>query len=727
MRVIKTVRHALSTVRRDRPWERGHARLLLRSALGSSASQHDDLDHLRAAATWLAAAQDSQPDGGISGRYRLDRGWTSSYPETTGYAIPTLLSLADTLDDEKFRKRAETAIDFLLSIQLASGAFPGREIAENATEPSPFNTAQIVHGLLAWHRATGDGRSLNAARRGADWLLSVQEPDGSWAKYFYLDVSSDYSAHLSCWVAELGAYTGEDRYLDAASRHLDSVLGHYNPETGWFQRAGFYPAEHAAGIAPTHTIAYTIWGVLFTSEILEREDGIEAARHAARRVARRIELRGSLPGFLDSRWRARNTAVCLTGNCQMALIWMRLYNSIGDATLLNAAFKAIDEVKTAQDLDNPNSGIRGGIPGSFPVWGEYISNALPNWAAKYFIDALLAKQKALANLAKRPRRRFKIPQHLPQHLPAIPSRPESRPQRIVLVTGAGSSKAQRLIEAWRRWDFVPASVIVERPPATPVSTRLAQILQQEGIGGITRRLPLPGVPRRQVHGPDKGPSAASSGRPPASIVEFCAGLGIPTLELESLTSQSVLSALEAIQPDLLVHAGAGIIRRPLLATSRLGMINAHMGILPFYRGMNVAEWAAFNGDPVGCSVHLIDDGIDTGDIIIIRPVDASHVDSTASLRALVDDAQIDLLGEVVRYVASTGESPPRYPQDASDGRQFFTMHPEIRRVLETELDGRSRTDVPRDPVPDCPAPGTTCASMRASGANAASDKGGGLP
>ena len=148
------------------------------------------------------------------------------------------------------------------------------------------------------------------------------------------------------------------------------MLGHYDPATGWFQRAGLDAPDHAAGIAATHTIAYTIWGVLFIAEILGREDGIKAAQNAARRVARRIELVGSLPGLLDRAYRARNKAVCLTGNCQMALIWLRLYERTGDATLLNAAFKAIDEVKRAQDLDNPNPGIRGGIPGSFPIWGE---------------------------------------------------------------------------------------------------------------------------------------------------------------------------------------------------------------------------------------------------------------------------------------------------------------------------------------------------------------------
>jgi hypothetical protein len=693
MRDIKNLKRALATIRDDRAWRRGHARLLLRDALGAPApAQRDDLDHLRAAAAWLEAAQDSQTDGGISGRYRLSRGWSSSYPETTGYAVPTLLALADFLGEARFRERAGKAVAFLLSVQLASGAFPGGEIAENTTEPSPFNTAQIIHGLLAWHRATGDPRSLEAARRGADWLLSVQDPDGSWSRYFYNSVPTDYAAHLSCWLAELGAHTGDARYLNAASRHLDWVLGHQDRATGWFERAGFTAADHAAGIAVTHTIAYTVWGVLFTSEILERKDGIAAALQAARRAARRLELRGSLPGILDSAWRGRNAAVCLTGNCQMALIWLRLYHATGDATLLNAAFKAIDEVKKAQDLDNPNPGIRGGIPGSFPIWGEYISNALPNWAAKYFIDALLAKQQALSGLAGRPRGRFKVPQQLPQRLPPVPVQPISRPQRIVLVTAAGSSKAVRLIEAWRRWGFVPAAVVVERPPEKPAAARLAQLLQQEGIGGMAKRLPLPGLARRQAGAPDNAPPSAAGGDRPAPIAGYGAGRGIPICEVESLTAEAALAAVKALQPDLLVHAGAGIIRSPLLAVSRLGMINAHMGILPFYRGMNVAEWAAFNGDPVGCSVHVIDEGIDTGDIIAVRPVDIARAGSIATLRALVDDAQVELLGEAVRYVAATGELPPRYPQRSDEGRQFFAMHPEIRRVLEAEL---SRPAAPR--------------------------------
>ena len=71
---------------RHRVWVSGHPKFVLSQAFHHERNTRHgftDADHLHAAAQWLAAAQDSQPDGGIAGRYQLDRGWTSSYPETT--------------------------------------------------------------------------------------------------------------------------------------------------------------------------------------------------------------------------------------------------------------------------------------------------------------------------------------------------------------------------------------------------------------------------------------------------------------------------------------------------------------------------------------------------------------------------------------------------------------------------------------------------------------------
>src|SRR5262245_26076600 len=147
---------SMRTLRAARPWIRGHASLLLAGSFDRgriARLARTDGEHRLAAIHWLGRAQDASKDGGFCGRYRLDRGWTSSYPETTGYIVPTLLALArdPSLDGPALTARARRAVEFLLSVQLESGAFPGLEIAENRTEPSPFNTAQIIHGLVAWH------------------------------------------------------------------------------------------------------------------------------------------------------------------------------------------------------------------------------------------------------------------------------------------------------------------------------------------------------------------------------------------------------------------------------------------------------------------------------------------------------------------------------------------------------------------------------------------------
>jgi len=350
-----------------------------------------DRAHLAATADWLARAQEVNGDGGVAGRYHLRRGWSSSYPETTGYAIPTLLRLAKELD-AGFLRRAEQAVEFLLRIQLPGGAFPGLEIGINRTEPSPFNTAQIIHGLAQWHRASGERRVLKAALRAGEWLVSVQDDDGAWRRYFYEGEAATYSAYATGWLAELGEYAGRGDFLAACERHMDWVMQHYEERTGWFDRCGFTSADHRGRRAVTHTIAYTLAGVFKTCELLGRDDGVAAVRQAARGIAVTLEQRGWLPGVLDWQWQPRADYACLTGNAQLALLWWHLYRRFGEGVFREAALRALALVKAAQPLGNPNPGIRGGIAGSDPIWGGYISFAFPNWAAKFFVDALLTER-----------------------------------------------------------------------------------------------------------------------------------------------------------------------------------------------------------------------------------------------------------------------------------------------------------------------------------------------
>ena len=290
-----------------RAWRPDRARLLW-SQVAHRGRNRDagftEDDHLRAAAEWLAVGQDAMTDGGVGGRYRLDGGWTSSYPETTGYIIPTFLALSRHFGDPTFKLRAKRCADFLLSLQLPDGAFPGREVHENTTLPSVFNTAQILCGLVAWHQTSGDRRMLEAARRAADWIISVQDPDGAWRRHVYGDLATTYSAYASCWLAEFGVHTDTQRYVAAAARHLEWVLQHYDKTTGWFDLAGFSLEAHRARQAVLHTVAYTLWGVLRTSELLEHRTGIAAVETAALAAARADRMGTGCRGSPLARLRA---------------------------------------------------------------------------------------------------------------------------------------------------------------------------------------------------------------------------------------------------------------------------------------------------------------------------------------------------------------------------------------------------------------------------------------
>ena len=645
---------AVHRLRASGVWKPSVAVCLLRQPITSRSNvvASDDAA-LRGAAAWLARAQDATGDGGIAGRYRLASGWSSSYPETTGYTIPTLLTLADVLGDDGYRERAARCVEFLRSVQLPCGAFPALEIADNRTNPSPFNSAQIIHGLHRWHVATGDRTVLDPIVRAGRWICDVQDSDGAWRQYFYRQLACTYSAYAACWLAEIADDLDEPRFRAAAERNLCWVLSHRDAETGFFDRSGFSPRDHEQRRAHTHTIAYTLDGVLRLSERLHVGDARDAVLFAAERLLERLERSKTLAGVLNHRWQPQASYVCLTGNAQIALIWMRLAQSTGDVRFLNAAFKAIDEVKRAQTLVQANGGIRGGVPGSWPIAGEYIEFAMPNWAVKFFIDALCAKRACLDEFRDRPRLAAMPPAAT---IPAAaPSRRDGARLPVVVYTTRVSPKFASLAARWRARDFAPALVVIEIGDASWARRRWSM--------------------RR----------ADDSAR-------ICRELGWKHVCAATVNSQEAVRAIEQVQPAVAVAAGAGILKQQTLAVPRLGTLNAHMGILPAYRGMNACEWSAFNGDPVGCSVLWLDEGIDTGPIVATRAVDVETCRSIAELRARVDASQLELLDETLQSIVEHGMSRPGTTQSRDAGRQFFRMHTDLRCVLERTL--AARTDDP---------------------------------
>ena len=80
---------------------------------------------------------------------------------------------------------------------------------------------------------------------------------------------------------------------------------------------------------------------------------------------------------------------CLTGVAQVSLNWTRLARAASAHELRANARSALDYFKTTQRLDHADVAVRGGIAGSAPIWGDYSRFEYPNWAAKFFADALM--------------------------------------------------------------------------------------------------------------------------------------------------------------------------------------------------------------------------------------------------------------------------------------------------------------------------------------------------
>jgi methionyl-tRNA formyltransferase len=170
---------------------------------------------------------------------------------------------------------------------------------------------------------------------------------------------------------------------------------------------------------------------------------------------------------------------------------------------------------------------------------------------------------------------------------------------------------------------------------------------------------------------------------PRTLVDWAKENGVPIHRFRSLREPEVVNRVRALRADVLVLAGADLLPAPLSASARLGALNAHYGLLPRYRGMNVAEWSVFHDDPVGVSVHKVDAGIDTGDIVERAIVGVDERDSLAGIRRKQQDLASTLLFKAVTDLADgTAEA---WPQPHAEGRQFYRMHPLLRRSVEWKL------------------------------------------
>src|SRR5262249_35637172 len=137
-------------------------------------------------------------------------------------------------------------------------------------------------------------------------------------------------------------------------------------------------------------------GLLEIHCISGRKSYLEAVRCTAERIISVYDAQHYLASEIGENWEFLSRHLCLTGCAQLAIVFFRLYGLEGDKRHLDAGLKLLGDVSATQDVTSPGKPYYGGIKGSRPIYGRYAPLQYPNWATKFFIDALLAKRAVLS-------------------------------------------------------------------------------------------------------------------------------------------------------------------------------------------------------------------------------------------------------------------------------------------------------------------------------------------
>ena len=137
-------------------------------------------------------------------------------------------------------------------------------------------------------------------------------------------------------------------------------------------------------------------------------------------------------------------------------------------------------------------------------------------------------------------------------------------------------------------------------------------------------------------------------------------LDIPTIQPHRIRDEEAMDALHSFAPDLIVVAAYGQILRPeLLALPRYGCVNVHGSLLPRWRGAAPIQAGILAGDAeAGITIMLMDEGVDTGDMLSKRAIPIADDDTTETLFNKLAPLGAELLVETLpQYIA--GEITPQ--------------------------------------------------------------------
>ena len=165
------------------------------------------------------------------------------------------------------------------------------------------------------------------------------------------------------------------------------------------------------------------------------------------------------------------------------------------------------------------------------------------------------------------------------------------------------------------------------------------------------------------------------GMPP--VKELALKYDIPVYQPIKARDEEFVQILKDLNPDLIVVVAFGqILPKAILDIPKFGCVNVHVSLLPKYRGAAPINWVIINGeDKTGVTTMYMDEGLDTGDMILTSEFDLNDEITAGELHDIMKEEGAKVLKETIDLIAK-GEAP-RIPQNHEE----FTYAPMMNKTL----------------------------------------------
>ena len=246
--------------------------------------------------------------------------------------------------------------------------------------------------------------------------------------------------------------------------------------------------------------------------------------------------------------------------------------------------------------------------------------------------------------------------------------------KVIVLTHGGADRLLELLADLKTVEIIGVFVETATEPNRTLKQKIKRSIRYDGYFATIKKFAS-----KIIGGKSDGAEELKTVQASQNNLEkFVEKLHIPFHKVKNFHSESAIKLLREANADLGILKGTNIIKESVFSIPRLGSINSHQGLAPYYRGGPVAFWELFNNEKeIGITVHFVAPKVDTGDIILQKLVpfeydfaryDFDYEAFLQDFRGSLKEPAAQLLATAVSQIAEGKER--RTKQDTSIGKRY---------------------------------------------------------